>query len=454
MTVHEITLSEAAVAYGGTLLFPDCRFQSVSTDSRTLDAGDLFVALRGESFDGHLFLKQAARSASGFVVQYPDKQLDVPQWVVPDTVLALGQLARLARQQFAGPLIAVTGSSGKTTVKEMIAAIVGCVAPVLATRGNLNNHIGVPKTLLALRPEHRFAVIEMGASAAGEIDYLTHLAKPTVAVINNVMPAHVEGFGSIAGVAAAKGEIYSGLSANGVAVLNLDERWVEQWRGNLPCLNTVTFSLDRESADVHAGDIRFDIQGCAAFVLHIRGNRIPVRLHVPGRHNVNNALAAAACALAAGMDLTAIAAGLENVVAVAGRMQYKTGRNGCQVIDDTYNANPGSVKAAIDVLAGLEGRRILVLGDMAELGADARQMHREVGEYARARHIDALLAIGELSAETVTGFGSGGSLFADKAALFDGLMQSLDDGVTVLVKGSRSAGMEDLVKQIVAGGTG
>lgn len=456
MTVSDLTLSQAAVVYGGTLLYPDCRFSRVSTDSRSLAPGDLFVALRGESFDAHLFLQQVAGRASGLVVQYPDKQLNVPQWVVPDTILALGQLAVLARQQFDGTLLAITGSSGKTTVKEMLASILACSAPVLATQGNLNNHIGVPKTLLALEAEHRFAVLELGASAPGEISYLASLARPDIAVVLNVLPAHVEGFGSLAGVAAAKGEIYRSLEASGIAVLNLDEPWLEQWQKTLPCLETVTFSLDKTDADVHASAIRLDVQGCAAFVLHIRDRereqQLPVQLRIPGRHNVNNALAAAGCAVAAGLEITTIAAGLESVSAVAGRMENKAGVNGCQVIDDSYNANPGSVKAAIDVLAGLDGRRILVLGDMAELGADADKLHYQVGEYASEQGLDLLLACGDLCAHAVAGFGEGGRLCKDKAALVESLQSELTTGVTMLVKGSRSAGMDEVVEQIITHG--
>ncbi len=451
--MSNLTLSQAAVTYGGTLLYPDCGFSHVSTDSRTVAAGDLFVALRGESFDAHLFLKQAASKACGLVVQYPDKQLDVPQWVVPDTVQALGQLAAMAREQFDGPLVALTGSSGKTTVKEMLASILACVAPVLATQGNLNNYIGVPKTLLRLEPEHRFAVLELGASAPGEIAYLASLVKPTIAVVTNVLPAHVEGFGSLAGVAAAKGEIYRSLDGSGVAILNLDEPWLEQWQKSLPCLETVTFSLDKSEANVYASDIRLDVEGCAAFVLNIcrdqAKDKLPVQLRIPGRHNVNNALAAAACAVAAGLEITTIAAGLESVSAVAGRMEYKTGLKGCRVIDDSYNANPGSVKAAIDVLAGLDGRRILVLGDMAELGADADKLHYEVGEYARQQGVDLLLATGDLCAHAIAGFGDKGRLCADKKALVESLLPELRGDVTVLVKGSRSAGMNELVEQIV-----
>jgi len=449
MTVREMTLSQAAVAYGGTLLYPDCRFSQVSTDSRTLAAGELFVALRGANHDAHLFLKDAADKACGLVVQYPDKRLDKPQWVVPDTVLALGQLATLARQQFDGPLIALTGSSGKTTVKEMLASILACVAPVLATRGNLNNHIGVPKTLLALENEHRYAVLEMGASGPGEIAYLVSLARPTIALVNNVMPAHVAGFGSLAGVAAAKGEIYAGLGPNGTAVINLDEPWAEGWRAQLPCMNVVTFSLEQEHADVRASDIRLDYRGNAAFVLHVPDQQLPVSLPVPGHHNVANALAAAACALAAGAPSITIAAGLEATRTVAGRMEFKSGPRGSVIIDDSYNANPGSMKAAIDVLGALEGRRLLVLGDMAELGPEAPDLHREVGEYARDAGIEQLAATGPLCKEVVAGFGARGQWYPDRSALVRHLRATLDAGTTALVKGSRSAAMDEVVKQLV-----
>jgi UDP-N-acetylmuramoyl-tripeptide--D-alanyl-D-alanine ligase len=284
--------------------------------------------------------------------------------------------------------------------------------------------------------------------------------------VTNVLPAHVEGFGSLAGVAAAKGEIYRGLDATGIAVLNLDEPWVEQWQKALPCPETVTFSIDELEADVYASDIRLDVEGCAAFNLHINNchinNRInidnsaaqtpteiPVQLHIPGRHNVNNALAAAACAVAAGIEITTITAGLESVSAVAGRMEYKPGINESRIIDDSYNANPGSVKAAIDVLAGLQGRRLLVLGDMAELGADADKLHWDVGEYAHQQGIDVLLATGELSANAVGGFGGDGRHFNDQAALVDNLLTELCAGVTALVKGSRSAGMDAVVDKII-----
>ncbi|MGK2915234.1 MAG: UDP-N-acetylmuramoyl-tripeptide--D-alanyl-D-alanine ligase, partial [Porticoccaceae bacterium] len=445
------------LAHGGTLLYPDCHFRSVSTDTRSLQAGDLFVALRGERFDAHRFLASAARQACGLVVERPDKNLVIPQWVVPDTTLALGQLAALARDQFTGTLVAITGSSGKTGVKNMVAAILRHSGPVLATRGNLNNHIGVPLTLFELAAEHRFAVIEMGASGPGEIAYLCRIARPSVAMINNVLPAHVEGFGSIAGVAAAKGEIYRGLSAAGVAVLNLDEPWGAEWRQNLPCVNTLTFSAAGRTADFTARDVVLDSEGRASFTLSTPQGEISVQLRVAGRHNLGNALAAAACAAAAGAGLGHIAAGLAAVTPAAGRMEFKHGRGGSRIIDDSYNANPGSVKAAIDSLAGFAGRRLLVLGDMAELGILAKSLHREIGRHAAEQKIDQLWAVGPLSACAVDTFGVQGRHFADKRSLTTALVSLLaeKDGaeaVTVLVKGSRSAGMEDIVNAITTTG--
>ncbi len=450
MTIRDLTLSQAAQSFGGTLLYPDCRFNAVSTDTRTLRRGDLFIALRGARFDGHDFLTQAAQSACGIVVQQPDKSIALPQWVVPDTLVALGQLASLGREQFSGPVIAITGSSGKTSVKEMVAAILNDCGPTLATRGNLNNHIGVPLTLLRLEAQHRYAVIEMGASAAGEIAYACGIARPTVALVNNVMPAHVEGFGSLAGVARAKGEIYRGLSAEGTAVLNLDEPWVSEWQATLPCVNTLTFSVASDEADLRVAEVTFDSKGCAAFTLLTASGSVPVKLRISGRHNLANALAASACALAAGASLENISAGLQQVMPVHGRMEFKSGSSGARIIDDSYNANPGSVCAAIDTLAEFAGERLLVLGDMAELGAGAAQMHRDVGAYAREKGIDRLLAVGPWSLHTVAGFGANGTHFSDKAALIKTLVAALGTDATVLIKGSRSAGMEEVVQAITA----
>lgn len=444
-----LSLSQAAVAYGGTLLYPDCHFTSVCTDTRTLGDGELFVALRGDNFDGHRFLENAAEKACGMVVESPNKALAIPQWVVPDTVLALGQLAMLAREPFAGPLIAVTGSGGKTTVKEMLAVILRCKGEVLATAGNLNNHIGVPQTLLKLQAEHRFAVIEMGASAIGEIEYLCSIARPTIALVTNVMPAHVEGFGSLAGVAQAKGEIYRGLDDRGTAILNLDEPWYKQWLNSARGIHTRSFSLSNSAADFYVSKVQFDTGACASFILHSPLGEIEIQLGIPGEHNISNALAAAACAVAAGADLVSIAAGLGAMVAAPGRMQMKAGVGEARIIDDTYNANPGAMKAAIDALLAMPGRRYLVLGDMAELGPKAKAMHREVGEYALNAGVDALYTTGVLSAEAAAAFGEGAQHFDSKAALAKSLREHLTAEAVVLVKGSRSAAMEAVVAQLI-----
>lgn len=454
MTIQRVTttglsLSQAAVNYGGTLLYPDCHFARVCTDTRSLASGDLFVALRGDNFDAHQFLESAALKACGMVVETPDKRLAIPQWVVPNTVQALGQLAALARNTFAGPLIAITGSGGKTTVKEMLAVILRCKGEVLATAGNLNNHIGVPQTLLKLQPEHQFAVIEMGASAGGEIDYLCSIARPTIAVVTNVMPAHVAGFGSLAGVASAKGEIYSGLDKCGTAILNLDEPWYEQWRGGAHGTHSQSFSVDNSAADFYTSAVQFDTAGCASFMLHSPLGEIEVQLAIPGAHNISNALAAAACAVAAGADLVSIAAGLAAVAAAPGRMESKPGIHGARIIDDSYNANPGSVKAAIDALVTMPGRHLLVLGDMGELGPKEKAMHREIGIYARNAGVEGLFTTGLLSAEIATAFGEGSEHFADKAALSVALNKQLNSAAIVLVKGSRSAAMEEVVAQII-----
>ncbi|MEZ0122939.1 MAG: UDP-N-acetylmuramoyl-tripeptide--D-alanyl-D-alanine ligase [Candidatus Reddybacter sp.] len=444
-----LSLSQAAVNYGGTLLYPDCHFSRVCTDTRSLANGDLFVALRGENFDAHQFLESAALKACGMVVESPDKSLAIPQWVVPDTVQALGQLAALARNTFTGPLIAITGSGGKTTVKEMLAVILRCSGEVLATAGNLNNHIGVPQTLLKLQPEHQFAVIEMGASAGGEIDYLCSIARPTIAVVTNVMPAHVAGFGSLAGVASAKGEIYSGLDKCGTAILNLDEPWYEQWHRCAQGTHSQSFSVDNNSADFYASAVQFNTEACASFILHSSLGEIDIQLAIPGAHNISNALAAAACAVAAGADLVSIAAGLAAMAAAPGRMERKAGLSGTRIIDDSYNANPGSVVAAIDALVAMPGKHLLVLGDMAELGPKEKAMHREVGVYARKAGVDGLFTTGVLSAEIASAFGEGSEHFADKATLSTALVGQLKGDVVVLVKGSRSAAMEDVVAQII-----
>jgi UDP-N-acetylmuramoyl-tripeptide--D-alanyl-D-alanine ligase len=455
-------LTDAAQRFGGTLLNPDCYFDSVSINSRTINEGDLFVALVGDRFDAHQFLPQAAAVASGLIVSKVDKSLPLPQWVVEDTTLALGQIAQLRRERFEGPVIAITGSTGKTSVKEMTAAILRQSGSVHATAGNLNNHIGVPLTLLSMDSDVEFAVIEMGASAGGEIGYLCSIASPDIALINNVQSSHIEGFGSVEAVASAKGEIYSGLKPAGIAILNLDQPWCAQWRQLIDDRPSLTFSASDTAADISATQVEVMANGCCTFTLRV--NLIsgqppleqPVELSIPGTHAVENAVAASACALAAGANLQQIAAGLAQVAPISGRLEFKPLANNNAVIDDSYNASPSSFRAAIDVLANRSGRKILVMGDMGELGDDSINMHAAVGDYAAQAGIDALYAVGDLSANACAAFG--GNHFQSKDLLAVAVEQELTrataDGlpITFLVKGSRSAGMEKIVEHLITRG--
>ena len=452
--INSLRLTDAAIRFGGTLLNPDCEFDSVAIDSRNIAEGDLFVALIGERLDGHEFLAEVADKASGLVVSKADTSLPLPQWVVEDTTVALGQLAQLQREAFSGKVIAVTGSTGKTSVKDLISSILSGLGSVHATKGNFNNHIGMPLTLLAMDQDRDFAVIEMGASASSEISYLCSIAKPQISLVNNVQSAHLEGFGSVEGIAAAKGEIYSGLDAAGTAILNLDERWVTEWMELIGERDCITFSVDDDCADLSASDIELMESGCCRFTLHMFTDTSiesqVVNLAIPGRHSVSNALAAAACAVAAGATIEQIVSGLETSQSPARRLQIKALAQGGQIIDDSYNASPESVRAAIDVLASRPGRRVLVLGDMAELGADAEQLHLEVGDYALSAGIDQLYTLGNLSAAASRAFK--GEHFTDldslKAPLFDEIERS---DLTLLIKGSRSSKMDLVVDMLLAG---
>jgi UDP-N-acetylmuramoyl-tripeptide--D-alanyl-D-alanine ligase len=446
--IAELRLTDAALAFGGTLLNPDCGFSQVSIDSRQITEGQLFVALKGDRFDAHQFLEEVTTSACGLVVSKPNKNLPIPQWVVEDTTEALGQLAHMNRELLNGPLIAITGSSGKTSVKEMIASILGQKSKVHATKGNLNNHIGVPLTLLSMQADTDFAVVEMGASAIGEIAYLCDVARPDITLVNNIQHAHIEGFGSIEGVATAKSEIYRGLKPSGTAVINLDLVWSDAWMSELSGQQCLTFSTEHNNADVFAENICVLDTGCCQFDLCTSEARKSVILPVPGIHSVKNAVAAAACCSAAGVSLDQIVMGLTAVKPVSGRLNLRQLADNVALFDDTYNANPDSFKAAIDVLASAEGYRLLVMGDMAELGDKAMEMHREIGRYAAEKGIESLYSIGVLSAVASDTFG--GNHFSDKQAL----IAALDDvcvkksKVTLLVKGSRSSGMEEVVTML------
>lgn len=451
--IRPLSLAQLADRCGSTAPAQAVSFTSVTTDSRSLKPGDLFVALRGERFDGHDFLGQVAeRGACGAVVESADNRVHLPQLVVNNTVKALGQLGAMNREQFNGSVVGITGSAGKTTVKEMIAAILAQQGRVLVTKGNLNNHIGVPLMLLQINPEHHYAVIEMGASAVGEIAYLAELAKPGVSVVTNVGTAHVGGFGSVDRIALGKSEIYRALPANGTAIINRDDHYSEQWLQQNAGRRVLSFGI-RQAADVRARVIVCDKAGRPGFTLvyghGAQEESVPVQLALLGEHNVMNALAAAACCVALGVSLPAIRTGLESVRAVAGRMQVKHGINDAIIIDDTYNANPASVKAAIDALRQLPGKHVLVLGDMAELGRDAEALHRDIGRYARQQHLEMLLATGPLSRFSAEGFGAGARHFPDREQLVVACRDLLQNDTVMLVKGSRSAAMETVVQSLV-----
>jgi UDP-N-acetylmuramoyl-tripeptide--D-alanyl-D-alanine ligase len=446
-------LSDAAAAAGGRLAGADAPFAGVSIDSRTLEAGQLFVALAGERFDGHAFLAAArARGAAGAVVARPcDSAL--PQVVVRDTQAALTALAAAWRAKSGALVIGVGGSNGKTTTKEMLAAILAGAGPTLATRGNLNNHIGVPLTLLALAPEHRYAVIEMGANHPGEIAALAALTRPAIALVTNAGDEHLEGFGDLAGVAHAEGEMYAALGSEGTAVINADDPFGELWQTMAPRgARILRFGIE-SPADVRAQAISGRVESGAfatVFVLAIAEAQARVRLPLAGRHNVANALGAAAAAHAAGVALPLIAAGLGRVRPVAGRLQLKAGPRGSWLIDDSYNANPSSVRAGIDVLCALPGEHWLVLGDMAELGDETAASHAGVGDYARRAGVVRLFAMGPAARYAVDAFGARASWYEDARSLGDALAASLEPGVTALVKGSRINRLERVVDRLAA----
>ncbi|MBD3669371.1 MAG: UDP-N-acetylmuramoyl-tripeptide--D-alanyl-D-alanine ligase [Gammaproteobacteria bacterium] len=441
-----MSLAQAAKAIDATVVGDKTvQFDGVSTDTRTLKSGQLFIALRGERFDGHRFLDQAEeKGAAALMVDTPDLS-SMPQLLVSDTRLGLGQLGASWRQQFQIPVVAVTGSNGKTTVKEMTAAILACSGPVLATAGNYNNDIGMPLTLLRLRPQHLFAVIEMGANHHGEIDYMTRLARPTVAMITNAGQAHLEGFGSVEGVSRAKGEIYAGLDEDGIAVVNADDTYADYWRGLNQGRQVMSFGL-QQAADVSA-EVSQVAQGQLLKLTTPLG-QCDVNLKLPGRHNVLNALAASAAAIAAGATLQQVQQGLESVEGVNGRLRLRPGREGALIIDDTYNANPSSLKVALEVLSARAGRRVLVLGDMGELGGDAELIHAEMGELARSMGVDALYCVGEHCRATAERFGEAAVHFTDKETLISRLRERMGKDLTLLVKGSRRMQMEQVVEAL------
>ncbi|NCV84699.1 MAG: UDP-N-acetylmuramoyl-tripeptide--D-alanyl-D-alanine ligase [Oxalobacteraceae bacterium] len=442
-----------SVVPGATLTAP-ASFSGVTTNSKTVEAGNLFVALRGERFDAHDFIAGvAALGAAAVVVERLPDGLPIPALIVPDTRYALGQIAQLWRKRFTMPLIGVTGSNGKTTVKEMIAAILSAAFGTdhfLATRGNLNNEIGVPLTLFNLNAQHRAAVVELGMNHPGEIARLTEIALPTVGVVNNAQREHQEFMASVAAVAAENGAVISGLSEEGCAVFPADDEFAPLWTSYAGSRRLITFALDKQAsvtAQWRATDFGSEI------TLNARGEQVDFVLSAAGQHNVRNALAACAATLAIGINLETIARGLSAFTPVAGRLQKKQAANGAIVIDDTYNANPDSVRAAIDVLANAPAPRTLVLGDMGEVGSEGVAFHEEIGEYARARHIDQLFTVGELARHASRAFGRPARHFETMETLNEEVA-SVPPGASVLVKGSRFMKMERVVQKLTGAAMG
>lgn len=465
--------------------------QNLVTDSRALKSQnalqekspehslDAFLALKGPNFDGHRFAPQVVEQGCRvLIVDHHLADIDnskVAQIIVDDTRIALGKIAAYVKQQVAPKTVGITGSSGKTTVKEMLAAILSRLGKVLATQGNFNNDIGVPLTLLRLEADHDFAVIEMGANHIGEIAYTTELVKPDVAMINNIAAAHLEGFGDLCGVARAKGEIFSGLSKEGVALYNKDTKYTSKWQWRLTDKTVRTFSCANSrytdgpiNTDCYSENVVLDENGCASFELKSSLGQCVIKLTVPGKHNVCNAVAAASAAIECGATLNDIQLGLADMAPVKGRLNIHQLNathvsNKIKLIDDTYNANVESIKAAIALLASYSGQRILVLGDMGELGFEARRYHQEIGEFAQQQGIKVLLTLGVLSQNTSDAFAQNSEAnseaisehFSDKNKLDEYLVNLLTkecastDEIQILVKGSRSAHMEYVVEDII-----
>lgn len=445
-------LAEIARCTGGELVGEDRPFDSVATDSRTLGAGALFVALVGENFDGHDFVAAAAERGAVAALVARTLPVHIPHIVVPDPLAALSTFAREWRRQFRIPLIGVTGSNGKTTTKELIGSILARVGPTLVTRGNLNNHIGVPLTLLNLTPEHRFAVVEMGANHQGEIAHLMSIAEPTVGIVTNAGAAHLEGFGSLQGVAMGKGEMFRALPSDGVAVINADDAFAPMWRDHRTAERLLTFGCEQQAdfmahkvnAHTHAAGFRTD------FDLITPEGACSASLALAGVHNLRNALGAAAAAYAVGASVDDIVQGLAAMKPVGGRLELKPALNGAYLIDDSYNANPSSLKAGLDAMRAFGGTRWLVLGEMKELGANADALHAEVGRYARESGVQRLLGVGECTRFAVEAFGPGAKWFADLDALIAEMRSSLDAEVAVLIKGSRASKLERVAAALAA----
>ncbi len=444
--IGSMTLSQLAKELDAELQGEDAMFSTVSTDTRSLEKGDLYVALVGENFDGNNFLEQAKEKGACAALVTMKAETELTALRVADTRAALGRLAAINRQRSTARLVAVTGSQGKTTVKEMIGAIFTRRADSLITEANLNNTIGVPLTLLKINESHQFVVVEMGANAAGEIAFSANSAQPDVALITNACPTHIEGFGSLQAVVAAKGEIIDGLKADGTLILNGDDANIDSWVLRAGNKKTVRFSGDsKQQSEYYCTDIDMSEVGSSRFKLHTSIGEQAIHINFLGRHNIDNAVAAAATAIEAGASLQNVVEGLRGLNPVTGRLSSFPGRAGCTVIDDSYNASPDSFVAAIDVLSATAGRKILVAGDMTELGKETDSAHAAVGDYASRAGIDELWASGEKSRLIVDSFQGCGKYFLKKDELVQALLATASSELTILVKGSRLARMEQVV---------
>lgn len=454
--IGTMSLQEVQAVTGGVVSGSDAVFSALSIDSRTLQPGDLFIALTGPNFNGNTFVSAAAEKNASAAIVSEDTPNTLPTLKVEDTRLALGSIGALNRSRATACVIALTGSQGKTTVKEMTAAILSECGQVMMTRGNLNNDLGVPLSLSEINREDNYAVIELGANGPGEIAYTVGLTQPRIGHITNIAGTHLEGFGDLEGVARAKAEIWQGIQEGGVAVVNLDDAFAAQFIRQLKAgsgkRQIVTVSAQgNNEADYWAADSRLIDLYSTEFTLHSPVGTNNIRLQVAGKHNVSNALAAAALAMTAGAGLDQVRAGLEQFTPVKGRLCMLPGINNATVIDDSYNASPASFFAAIDVLANTEGSSIVVMGDMGELGSEAEHAHQEVGNYARQQGVDHFIAVGELSRLAATAFGENGIFLDDRNSFLNVITPMLNKSVTVLVKGSRSQAMEKLVEQLRAG---
>lgn len=447
-----MSLSKAANAIQSNYSGEDIIFSGCSTDSRTIQNGHLFIAIKGEKFDGHDYVSIAENNGASAFILEQELENTKPVLQVDDTRRAMGLLAQSWRDELSLPLVAITGSNGKTTVKEMVTCILSEISEVHATAGNFNNDIGVPLTLFGLDKKHDYAVIEMGANHPGEIEWLSAIARPNVAVITQCAPSHLEGFGSIEGVAKAKAEIYSGLQSSGTAIINADDPYAKFWMNVCENKEQLTFGISSENANIRAEKIKFcPDQATLNFNLIYNQDSIDIELPLLGNHNVMNALAAAACCLSLNVSLKTVKAGLKKMTPVKGRLQIKMCEQGFRIIDDTYNANPTSLSAAIDVLKSYSGSRYLVLGDMGELGETAEQHHINAGKVAKAAGIDGLFSIGELSLNATESYGEGAFHFENFAALEKQLHEVLNADATILIKGSRYMQMEHIVHVLTGG---